>query len=1208
MKHIAGSGKGKQMKCRKCGEKLIRGNGFCIRCGQPAGKTMRILWISLAALLGAAGIFLLLSLTGVIPVFTGGDGGGDDLFAQIASANYLELSGEDGGATGEMLIRGEAEEAVWEVAFNADYADSEPAWADNALGEPVTLSVRERKDGAEISIPKERIEPGMPYTVTLNDGVHFTMAALENARAVTFIPSREDIELFEYKDNIYELSANEAQVVDENTLRIVSNRNVREGDILVVPTEDGTGPAALRVAGVQPDGTVRTAEPAMEEIFEQLEISGTYAMDPDDFVLDEEAVEKQVRESVFFDSLVRTVYAAGEDKDEIKIKVEKLPKSDNTLNVRIKIEMDSGLTFIIELGLKLNANVDVVKTLVYDISCDTLTTVDISLGYNGDKKLSDLPKNDPLGWSKKDIQKIEDELRKQGNWILRLGYIPVPLPGPAYLTVEVDAFVSFDGSVDIDLSSGLTFANKTGVILGPGKFKPYSTKKTTMDIDRVIGKVKLGAKAGLKISVLFSVLKAAEAGIELEGGPYLEGVFAVAYIWNDKIRLDDHIFGYFEGGLYGEASLVAKLNLLVRKYKFERVLTKPDTKWRLFDFGQRKYLDSISAVTKQISVAHHTARLPEIRLEYFNVIKNEMEVTVAKIGDLEFTCPDGISCRADADGNITFNGDIPDRFTLAVGHKDTDRTLTLECIKETKQVMPGGAGNTSGNLANEGIAAISDGWIYYRSSDGPIHKMREDGSGDTRLNDGDCRFINVVGEWLYYIDDGDICRMRTDGAERMRVLEGGYYSLAVTDGWLYVLSDGKISRMRTDGADMQTLPVDNREFVESFSVEGDTVVYYSHTDAEDEDGYPIQLVRVKRMNTDGSGDAVIDGTTYANGRGDWFSSVQTDDGVMYSTFGGGPDIVIRKADLSGGAVQNIDPLGRDVYTGLNVYDGRLYVSVSDYTNEVSMLASTDMAGGNPKILRTADEPDAFLGSICIAGHWLFYLDYWGLQIIDLNEEGVESFGENYLVPGSDSRYITVADLAGFNANTARLARNEIFARYGYTFADTGLQAYFNSQSWYRSNPGCNKDNPPTLNPYEEHNIGVIRDYEAGLGSGDAGQESGAVADAELTGTWVVDDTSVEDARNMTITFAADGTVTVSRAFNGMLRYDYGSRFRMERTGTYQITSSRNGVIEGSFTMPENNMGGFHLRLENNILYVETQERFHLGPDPSQYIILACKRS
>ena len=60
----------------------------------------------------------------------------------------------------------------------------------------------------------------------------------------------------------------------------------------------------------------------------------------------------------------------------------------------------------------------------------------------------------------------------------------------------------------------------------------------------------------------------------------------------------------------------------------------------------------------------------------------------------------------------------------------------------------------------------------------------------------------------------------------------------------------------------------------------------------------------------------------------------------------------------------------------------------------------------------------------------------------------EAAAVDFLVPDSQSRYLTEEDLAGMNAQVACYAKNEIYARHGRTFASQELQEYFEDQSWY----------------------------------------------------------------------------------------------------------------------------------------------------------------
>lgn len=83
----------------------------------------------------------------------------------------------------------------------------------------------------------------------------------------------------------------------------------------------------------------------------------------------------------------------------------------------------------------------------------------------------------------------------------------------------------------------------------------------------------------------------------------------------------------------------------------------------------------------------------------------------------------------------------------------------------------------------------------------------------------------------------------------------------------------------------------------------------------------------------------------------------------------------------------------------------------------------------------------------------------------------------YLLPDSDSRYLTEDDLAGFTAEQCRLARNEIYARHGRRFKDPALQRYFDSLSWYNGTIEPTDFNDNVFNSYERANCRLIVDYE-----------------------------------------------------------------------------------------------------------------------------------
>ncbi len=84
---------------------------------------------------------------------------------------------------------------------------------------------------------------------------------------------------------------------------------------------------------------------------------------------------------------------------------------------------------------------------------------------------------------------------------------------------------------------------------------------------------------------------------------------------------------------------------------------------------------------------------------------------------------------------------------------------------------------------------------------------------------------------------------------------------------------------------------------------------------------------------------------------------------------------------------------------------------------------------------------------------------------------------DYLLPESNTRYLTEADLSSLTHEQLCFARNEIFARHGRIFKTPQIAAYFNSKSWYHGTVSPENFNEKVLNAYEWANISFIRDYE-----------------------------------------------------------------------------------------------------------------------------------
>lgn len=87
---------------------------------------------------------------------------------------------------------------------------------------------------------------------------------------------------------------------------------------------------------------------------------------------------------------------------------------------------------------------------------------------------------------------------------------------------------------------------------------------------------------------------------------------------------------------------------------------------------------------------------------------------------------------------------------------------------------------------------------------------------------------------------------------------------------------------------------------------------------------------------------------------------------------------------------------------------------------------------------------------------------------------------DYILPNSDSQFLTESDLYHLTDEEVRLARNEIYARHGREFKSIELQEYFNGKHWYYPlyDPDYFDEHCYDMfNEYEKDNLDFIKQYE-----------------------------------------------------------------------------------------------------------------------------------
>ncbi|WP_062052573.1 DUF6612 family protein [Bacillus sp. JCM 19034] len=141
--------------------------------------------------------------------------------------------------------------------------------------------------------------------------------------------------------------------------------------------------------------------------------------------------------------------------------------------------------------------------------------------------------------------------------------------------------------------------------------------------------------------------------------------------------------------------------------------------------------------------------------------------------------------------------------------EDNERELHIP------EVIPETLGNTGSNLMNGGQWASDDEWIYYSSYGEGFYRKKKDGDEKQLLLENEVSDINVIDDWLFYIDkvnNSDVYRMRKDGSERQQITDAFAQNLVVVNDNVFVMptvytesGDIHILRFKTDLSDTEVI-------------------------------------------------------------------------------------------------------------------------------------------------------------------------------------------------------------------------------------------------------------------------------------------------------------------------------------------------------------------------------------------------------------------
>ena len=552
-----------------------------------------------------------------------------------------------------------------------------------------TKTQKASKGCYDILPPSDGYEAGVKYTLSLPDGVSFESEDLKDARSLVFSIDKEAVEKYEFTDAVVKVDTAIEEVID-NTLNI-EDLSVNAGDI-IFGQDANNEYVVYKVTEINSDGTATVTDPAIDEIYSDLEVYGEYVWDVDDIVsnpdLEIEIIEN-VKQSSFFSSLMLTAYAEEAPRDG-KFDVKITPDNDNnSIEIEIKITLEPGenglfgigelrnqqvsITLSAEVGLSTKCNIQEITN--WDLSASVATDfswkVDISLYTDEWKKDSDLEglfseknKFANLVDYHKNVKKITEKLNNlaadvTGGEIKLFDWkLPIPSVPGLYFSTEIKLFAKLDVAADVTIGQSNETVYTVGICFVRGDFEAYSnTYRSSRDVTLSLsGKVK--AKAGIKLVIKATLIndKVANINLDPQVGLYAELYVTFPISELDEIDGNNFLYSYFEPGVYFGANINATLNVLVKKFEFSYELVEKKYPIDELTFGNKKIAMGVTTNATTVRAVDKVVSVPDILFEYFDVKGGNTNTEKLSFDDVKFVANDGTKLKV-TDGKITLPDD-----------------------------------------------------------------------------------------------------------------------------------------------------------------------------------------------------------------------------------------------------------------------------------------------------------------------------------------------------------------------------------------------------------------------------------------------------------------------------------------------------------------------------------------------------------------------
>lgn len=539
--------------------------------------------------------------------------------------------------------------------------------------------------------PTEGYIEGEQYTLSLGDGVSFVDENLKGARILVFVIERDEVEEYKFTEDVLETELVISEI--EEGLISVNEEEFQTGDILFGKNEEGKY-VVYKIEEINEDKTATVTIPAVDEIYEELDVYGEYEFDINQIMdnpeLDIEIVEN-VKNSDFFSNLVMTAYAA-ENYDKTKISVSKTPDFDNNaIEIKIVITLEAGesglfgieelrdhsvsLTLKVKKGLRVNANIQGAKHWDVSGTLDTKTAWEVDI----ERTIAESEKETEIGdlFSDKEeydsydeyyrykqyqnnIKKITDKLNQitadtnSGEIKLFDWNLPVPSVPGLYFSAEIRLFLDFNVAASVTIGQENSTVYQVGVCYINEEFKAYSNMDESGEDVSLSLRGKMELKAGIKLAIMAVLICDEVAYIELDPqvGLYTEVFATIPIIGADDITEKNFMYSYFEPGVYFKADIRAKLNLLVKEFEFTEELVEKKFPIKAWTLGNDKIAMGLAINGTTVRAIDNKAKLPEVFFEYYDVKSGINGTERISYDDLKFVSNEGTTLEVEEEGLV----------------------------------------------------------------------------------------------------------------------------------------------------------------------------------------------------------------------------------------------------------------------------------------------------------------------------------------------------------------------------------------------------------------------------------------------------------------------------------------------------------------------------------------------------------------------------